>query len=94
MCIERQLRWPVGQVNCRCTDVVHTFTLDRSDQPFDNAARESRCNRLVADAHGTQPACDNRTVDAIAVPDHVARSVIPGKCLCDLARDPFVLPPV
>src|SRR6266481_6269892 len=72
-------------------DVVHTFTPDRSDQPFDKAILPGggRCNRLVPDAHGTQSACDDRTVDAVPVPDHVARSLVPGECLRDLTRDPF-----
>ena len=48
-----------------------------------------RCNRLVPDAHGTQSACDGHTVDAIPVPDHVARSLVPGECLRDLTRNPF-----
>src|SRR5215475_9569941 len=47
------------------------------------------CNRLVPDAHGTQSARDHRTIDAIPVPDHVARSLIPGECLRYLTRDPF-----
>jgi hypothetical protein len=37
----------------------------------------------------TQSACDDRTVDAITVPDHVARSLVPGECLRDLTRNPF-----
>src|SRR5882672_106605 len=44
---------------------------------------------FVPDAHGTQSACDDRTVDAIPVPDHVARSLVPGECLRYLTRDPF-----
>src|SRR5262249_21991606 len=46
-------------------------------------------NRLVPNTHGTQPACDHRTVDTIRVPDHVARSLIPGERLRYLTRDPF-----
>src|SRR6516164_8350405 len=72
-------------------DVVHTFTPDRSDQPFGKAVLPGRggCGRLVPDAHGTQSPCDDHTVDAIPVPDHVARSRVPGECLGDLSRDPF-----
>jgi hypothetical protein len=72
-------------------DVVHTLTPDRSDQPFGKAVlpRRGRCNRLVPDAHGAHSACDDRTVDAIPVPDHVARSLVPGKCLRDLTCNPF-----
>ena len=44
----------------------------------------------VPDAHGTHSAYDDRTVDAIPVPDHVARSLFPaGECFGDLTRNPF-----
>jgi hypothetical protein len=62
-------------------DVVHTFTPDRSDQPFGKAIlpRRGWCGRLVPDAHGAQSARDDGTIDAIPVSDHVARSLIPRK---------------
>src|SRR5664280_324831 len=64
---------------------------DRSDQPFDKAIlpRRSWCDRLVPDAHGARSACDHRTVDPIAIPDHVNRSFIPRKRLGDLTRNPL-----
>src|SRR6202163_4503564 len=64
-------------------DVVHTLTPDRSDQPFGKAILPGRgwCGRLVPDAHGAQSACDDGTIDPIAVPDHVARSLVPRKRL-------------
>jgi hypothetical protein len=34
-----------------------------------------------AGVENTQSACDDRTVNAITVPDHVARSLVPGECL-------------
>src|SRR5450631_2605077 len=72
-------------------DVVHTFTPDRSDLPFDNAILpgRSRSNRLVSNAHGTQSACDDRAVDPIAVSDHVTRSPVPRKGLRYLTCNPF-----
>src|SRR5260370_13258735 len=42
---------------------------------------------LVTDAH--RSACRRSAVDLISIPDQVARSLIPRKCLCDLACDPF-----
>ena len=45
--------------------------------------------RIVPDAHGTQSACDDGTIDPIAVPDHVARSLVPGECFRYLTRNPF-----
>src|SRR6195256_4995329 len=66
-------------------DVVHTFTPDRSDQPFGKAIlpRRGWCGRLVPNAHGAQSARD----DAIA--DEVVRSLIPRKCLRYLTCNPF-----
>ena len=71
--------------------VVHTLTPDRSDQPFGKAIlpRRGWRGRLVPDAHGAQSACDDGTIDAIPIPDHVARSLVPGECLGDLTRNPF-----
>src|SRR3984893_8974781 len=72
-------------------DVVHTFTPDRSDQPFDKAILPMRgwCGRLVPDAHGAQSACDNAAIDPVAIADEVVRSLIPGKCLRYLTCNPF-----
>src|SRR3979411_1075980 len=71
-------------------DVIQTLAPDRSDQPFGKAIlpRRSWCDRLVPNAHGAQSACDDGTIDAIPVPDHVARSLIPGKCLLCLTFTP------
>src|SRR6476660_4908855 len=72
-------------------DVVQALTSDRSDQPFGKAILPGRgwCGRLVPDAHGAQPACDDGTIDAIAITDHVTRSPVPRKSIGDLACDPF-----
>src|SRR5258708_18171578 len=72
-------------------DVIQTLAPDRSDQPFGKAIlpRRSWCDRLVPNAHGAQSACDAGTIDAIPVPDHVARSLIPGKCFSYLACNPI-----
>src|SRR5450631_169202 len=72
-------------------DVVQTLTPDRSDQPLGETIlpRRGRCDGPIAYAHGAQSACDDRTIDAIPVADHVARSFIPRECFCDLARNPF-----
>src|ERR1700736_1986596 len=72
-------------------DVVHTFTPDRSDQPFGKAILPGRgwCSRLVPDAHGAQSARDNAAIDPVAIVDEVVRSRIPGKCLRYLTCNPF-----
>src|ERR1700694_2441255 len=72
-------------------DVVHTFTPDRSDQPFGKAIlpRRSWCGRPVPDAHGAQSARDDAAIDLVAIADEVVRSLIPGKCLRYLTCNPF-----
>jgi hypothetical protein len=72
-------------------DVVHALTPDRSYQPFGKAILPGRgwCGGLVPNAHGAQPACDDRTIDPVSVADHVARSFIPRERFGDLARNPF-----
>src|SRR6476659_1407743 len=70
--------------------VIETLAPDGSDQPFGKAIlpRRSWCDRLVPNPHGAQSACDDGTIDAITVPDHIGRSLIPGKCFCYLACNP------
>src|SRR3982074_1767981 len=72
-------------------DVVHTFTPDRSDQPFGKAIlpRRGWCGRLVPNAHGAQSARDDAAIDPVAIADEVVRSLIPRKCLRDLTCNPF-----
>src|SRR5258706_1806056 len=69
--------------------MVHALAPDRSDQSFGKAVLPRRTWRdgLVTDAH--RSACRRSAVDLISIPDQVARSLIPRKCLCDLACDPF-----
>jgi hypothetical protein len=72
-------------------DVVHTFTPDRSDQPFHKAILpgRGRCGRLVPDAHGAQSARDDAAIDPVAIADEVVRSLIPRKRLRYLTCNPF-----
>src|SRR5713226_2707133 len=72
-------------------DVVHTFTPDRSDQPFGNAIlpRRGWCGRLVPDTHAAQSARDDAAIDPVAIADEVARSLIPRKCFRYLTCNPF-----
>src|SRR5712675_1107273 len=71
--------------------MIDALAPDRSDQPFGKAIlpRRGWRGRLVQDAHGAQSAYDDRTIDAIAVADQVARSFFPRECFGDLARNPF-----
>jgi hypothetical protein len=72
-------------------DVVHTFTPDRSDQPFGKAIlpRRGWCGRLVPNVHGAQSARDDAAIDPVAIADEVARGFIPRKRLRDLTCNPF-----
>src|ERR1700738_1287173 len=72
-------------------DVIHTFTSDRSDQPFGKAIlpRRGWCGRLVPDPHGTQSACDDAAIDPVAITDDVVRNLIPRKRLRYLTCNPF-----
>src|SRR5260370_23749939 len=73
-------------------DVVHTFTPDRSDQPFGKAIlpRRGWCGRSVSDAHGAQSAGDDAALKSIAVAGEVGRSLLPKKSLPFFSRGPFV----
>src|SRR5205809_1481232 len=70
--------------------MVDAFAPDRSNQPFGEAVLPRRAwgDRLVTDAHGTQSVPNGSAVDAIPIPDHVARRLSPRECFGDLACDP------
>src|ERR1700726_2466010 len=72
-------------------DVVHTFTPDRSDQPFGKSILPGRrwCNGPIPDAHCAQSARDDAAIDPVAIADEVVRSLIPRKCLGYLTCNPF-----
>ena len=72
-------------------DVVQTLASDRSDQPFGKAIlpRRGRCNWLVPNAHGTQSACNDGSIDPIVIPDYVNRSPVPRKSPGDLTCNPL-----
>src|SRR6202023_2764635 len=72
-------------------DMIQALAADRPDQPFGKAVlpRRGWCGRLVPDAHGAQSACDDAAIDPIPIADEVARSLIPRKCVGDLACNPL-----
>src|ERR1700685_2727367 len=72
-------------------DVVHTFTPDRSDQPFGKAIlpRRGWCSGLVPDAHGTQSSRDDNAIASIPSSDQIARSHVPRKSLGYLTCNPL-----
>src|SRR5258706_11050548 len=85
------LQNPTQMFLAQNNNVVHALPPDRSEQPFGKAIlpRRSWCARLVPDPHGAQSACDDCTVDPIAIPDHVTRSSIPRKRLGYLTCNPL-----
>src|SRR6201997_2358014 len=72
-------------------DLVHTFTPDRSDQPFGKSILPGRrwCNGPIPDAHGAQSARDDAAIDPVAITDEVVRSLIPRKRLRYLTCNSF-----
>src|ERR1700692_818682 len=82
---------PAQMVLAQDNEMVQTLAPDRSDQPFGKAIlpRRSWCDRLVPDPHGAQSACDDCTIDPIAIPDHITWSSIPRKRLGYLTSNPL-----
>src|SRR3974390_2550328 len=72
-------------------EMIHTLALDGSNQPFGKSILPGRGRRygLVPNAHGSQSASDDGAIDPILIPDEVARRLIPGERLGQLACDPF-----
>src|SRR5260370_21370291 len=70
--------------------MVDALAAERPDKPFGEAVLPRRAwgDGLVVDAHGAQSVRDGSAIDAIPIADHVARSLIPRKCFCDLTCDP------
>src|SRR5260370_37404409 len=73
-------------------DVVHTFTPDRSDQPFGKAIlpRRGWCGRSVSDAHGAQSAGDGAAINSDAIAGEGAGGPIPRECLRYFSRRTFL----
>ena len=72
-------------------NMVEALAPDRSDEPFDMAIlpRRAWCARMVTNPHGSQSAMDDCPLKPVAIPKEIARGLIPGECLGELARDPF-----
>src|SRR5215203_3218301 len=69
--------------------MIHTLAPDRSDQSFGKAVlpRRGWRRRFVPDAHGAHSSCNDGAIDPIPITNQVARSLVPGECLGELARD-------
>ena len=71
--------------------VINAFATDRPDKSFGKSVLpwRRRRGRLVPDTHGAQAALDERAIDAIAIAEEIARSLVPWERFRDLARNPF-----
>src|SRR5215203_4423313 len=71
--------------------MIHTLAPDRSDQSFGKAVlpRRGWRRRFVPDAHGAHSSCNDGAIDPTPITNQGARSLVPGECLGELARDPF-----
>jgi hypothetical protein len=72
-------------------DMVEALASDRSDQPFNMTVlpRRARRYRPIANAHGSQPACDGCTIRRVTVSNEIARRFLPWKGFGDLPGDPL-----
>ena len=70
--------------------VVETFAADRADESLNISILPGRsgCDRVVPNAHGTDPLHEDWTIRGISIPNEISRRVVPRERLGDLARDP------
>src|SRR3979411_3014217 len=69
--------------------VVETFAADRADESLDVSILPGRsgCDRMVPNAHCTDPLQEDRTIRGVSTPNEISRRVVPRERLGDLARD-------
>jgi hypothetical protein len=84
---ERPLEMPCIQHD----DVIQTFAAETANEPFDVGLlpRAPRGNDDFFDAHVVDPLAKWCIIDAIAIPQQIARCLIPGKGLNHLLRRPL-----
>src|SRR5216684_5036580 len=72
-------------------DVIHTFTPDRSDQPFGISIlpRGAWRRRSVANAHRSKSSDEDIAIGLIAIADQVARNPFPAESFRNLICNPF-----
>src|SRR5260221_1719550 len=71
--------------------VGETFAADRADQSLDVSILPGRsgCDRMVPNAHCTDPLQEGWTIRGVSIPHEISRRVVPRERLGDLARDPL-----
>src|SRR4030081_3345573 len=71
--------------------VVETFAADRADESLNVSILpgRSRRDRMVPNAHCTDPLQEDWTIRGVSMPNLISRRVVPRERLGDLARDPL-----
>src|SRR6202051_1036622 len=71
--------------------VVETFAADRADESLNVSILPGRsgCDRMVTNAHCTDPLQESWTIRGVSIPNEISRRVVPWERLGDLARDPL-----
>jgi hypothetical protein len=71
--------------------VVETFAADRADESLNVGILPGRsgCDRMVPNAHCTDPLQEDWTIRGVSIPNEISRRVVPRERLGDLARDPL-----
>src|ERR1700731_3389093 len=70
---------------------VETFAADRADESLNVSILPGRsgCDRMVPNAHCTDPLQEDWTIRGVSIPNEISRRVVPRERLGDLARDPL-----
>src|ERR1700731_1993018 len=84
--------WDPAQVRFAKHDhVVETFAADRADESLNVSILPGRsgCDRMVPNAHCTDPLQEDCTIQGVSIPNEISRRAVPLERLGDLARDPL-----
>src|ERR1700751_3933478 len=71
--------------------VVETLAADRADESLNLSILPGRSgsDRMVPNAHCTDPMQEGWTIRGVSIPNEISRCVVPRERLGDLARDPL-----
>src|ERR1700674_3605340 len=84
--------WGPPQVRFAKHDhVVETFAADRADESLNASILPGRsgCDRMVPNAHRTDPLQKDWTIRGVSIPNEISRRMVPRERLGDSARDPL-----
>src|ERR1700722_4344848 len=71
--------------------VVETSAADRADESLNASILPGRsgCDRMVPNAHCTDPLQEDWTIRSVSIPNEISRRTVPRERLGDLVRDPL-----